>query len=499
MESIAPGEEITFLIKVRDEDGVFYDPDSLTLYITRFVNDILYGPVSYETGEVTRITTGLYSFSFITSGYTLPAVYTLKSVAVTGETTRYDYDYFELIEPLPAKSALLDPPRLYGRIRETYNYGTMGAGLTDHICLVGHSDGININDPIHVTNMKEVVRMLNGDSASPLLRALLEAYNSGARDITLVAAAPMSEYLPNIADRDTPFDEWGDKTFYEKYYDRLTDTYETLSGFDNYDLIVPVEAVFADCGDTDFLSQLADYCVNTFTETANPVIGLLGTRSNSTTDDFIETLLADTRLESDDWLTKGKFVSVIAGEGAIANPQMTSAYNASLAVTAAATLATQDYGLGLTYRRLKEVTTLVGRDLTDEEAKLLAQKRINPAIRTKSGKRGSTNNVVIATDNTASPEGSDYWSIATIRLVSQLIKDIKRMSNIRIGKLGISQLRSDIDTYLKGMVQSKYIQAYQFELYRSDTVYGKAVIEVSITPYLQVREVTFQTLVGTNE
>ncbi len=499
METVAPGEAISFFITVTDDDGAAHDPDSLSVYITRFVDDILYGPATYESGEVTRLSEGLYSFSFVTSGYTLPAVYTLKSVAVTDDTTQYYYDYFELIEPMPTKSGLLDPPRLYGRIRETYNYGPMGIGLTDHICLVGHSDGININDPIHVTNMKEVVRMLNGDSASPLLRALLEAYNAGARDITIVAAAPMSEYMPDVAKRDISYDEWGDKTFYEKYYDRLTDTYETLSGYDYYDLIIPVEAVFADCGDVDFLSQLADYCASTFSETANPVIGLLGTRSNSTTDDFIATLLADTRLDSDDWLTKGKFVSIIAGEGLILNPQMTSSYGASLAVTAAATLATQDYGLGLTYRKLKEVVSLVGRDFTDEEAKQLAQKRINPAIRTKMGRRGTKNNVVIATDNTASPEGSDYWSIATIRLVSQLIKDIRRMSSIKIGKLGISQLRSDIDNYLKGMVQSKYIQAYQFELYRSSTVYGKAVVEVNVTPYLQVREVTFQTLVGTNE
>jgi hypothetical protein len=123
MQTVEPGESISFLIRVRDDDGVFYDPDSLTVYITRFVNDVLYGPASYESGEVIRLSTGLYAFSFIASGYTLPAVYTLKSVAVTDDTTRYDYDYFELIEPLPSKSGILDPPRLYGKIRETYIYG----------------------------------------------------------------------------------------------------------------------------------------------------------------------------------------------------------------------------------------------------------------------------------------------------------------------------------------------------------------------------------------
>lgn len=58
-----------------------------------------------------------------------------------------------------------------------------------------------MNDPYQVNDMQEAINLLRADSTSPLLRGLLEVYNAGARDIWLVAAAPMEEYVSNIDER----------------------------------------------------------------------------------------------------------------------------------------------------------------------------------------------------------------------------------------------------------------------------------------------------------
>ena len=126
----------------------------------------------------------------------------------------------------------------------------MGFGDTARILLIGHADGLGVNDPYQVNDMQEAINLLRADSTSPLLRGLLEVYNAGARDIWLVAAAPMEEYVSNIDERldltqdaylvdggspssydqiDIQFDidaEYPDtllvdcSTFYEKYHQR---------------------------------------------------------------------------------------------------------------------------------------------------------------------------------------------------------------------------------------------------------------------------------------
>lgn len=505
METVAPGEQISFIIRVRDDDGVFYDPDSLDVYITRFVNQILYGPATYESGQVTRITTGIYTFSFTASGSIQPAVYTLKSVATTDDSTRYDYDYFEVIEPQRAKSAILDPPILYGKIKEIYNYGTMGQGLTDSICLIGHCDGIEINDPVRVTNMKEVVRMMQADPDSPLLRALLEAYNSGAQDIYVVAAAPMREYLPNLADRFTPFDEWGGNNFYEQYHERLTTTYEVIKEFDLFEIVVPVEAPYHDAGGVDFLNQLADYCEETFALVSQPVIGIIGTRVEDFASEDVDAMLEDSRLtELDDdgnsvFQSKGKYVLVVAGEGSFNHTQLPLVYTASLATAAASKIAVSGYSDGIIYKPLDQVRGLASRDLTKAQIKALSASRINPVIRNTIGRRGRDFQIVVATDNTLSPANSDYWSIATLRIVSKCIKQIKMLGQRRIGTIGFGQLQKEIDVFLSSLVANSNLKDYTFQMYRSPFDKNAAVVEVTITPFLQVREVTFQTTVGINE
>lgn len=505
METVSPGKNIYFYIKFIDGNGEHYDPDSAYIYITRFVNQILHGPVSLDDDYVEKISTGTYVYNFVISEFIQPATYTLKVMSVLDDETSYTYDYFEVVELPIEKSNLLDPPRKYGTIKEIHDYGDMGRGLTDSICLIGHCDGLEVNQPTKVTNMREIVRMMRADPDSPLLRGLLEAYNSGAKDIMLVASAPMREFIPNLIDRQTPMPEWGGKNFYENYYDRLADTYSILKEFDDYEIVVPLEAPFYDSGEVDFLNQLADFCTDTFALVSQPVIGIIGTRVVDMNTDDVTAMVADGRLQelgvdgNSVFQSKGKFVVVAVGEGSFYHPQLTFSYSSSVAVAVASRMATLDYASSITYKHLSQVTSLTTKDLTKDQVKSLSSNRLNPAIRAISGRRSRSPQIVLATDNTLSPEGSDYWSVATLRIVSKVIKQIKVLGSRRIGTLGYGQLQKEIDDFLKYLIANRYLRDYKFNMYRSPFDANAAVVEVTLTPFLQVREVTFQTTVGPSE
>ena len=97
--------------------------------------------------------------------------------------------------------SLIGRPTLRGSMRESPLYQTMGLGLTEPVFLVGHSDALELNDPYRVTTIQEAINKFEAATDSPLLRGLLEAYYGGARDIYLVAAAPMGDYESTVADR----------------------------------------------------------------------------------------------------------------------------------------------------------------------------------------------------------------------------------------------------------------------------------------------------------
>jgi hypothetical protein len=508
METVTPGKQVSFSVKFTDDNGALYDPDSAFFYIVRFVNQILHGPISLDDEYVERVSTGSYIYNFIVSDFIQPAVYTLKTMVIQDDVPSFQYQYFEVIEPQIEKSGLLDPPRKYGKIKEIFDYGNMGRGLTDTICLIGHCDGLTINEPVRVTNMKEVVRMMQADPDSPLLRGLLEAYNSGAQDIVLVAAAPMIEYMPSIEDRQTPMEEWGGKNFYENYYDRLEDTYTLLKEYDDYEIVVPLEAPFYDSGEVDFLTQLADFCESRFALVSQPAIGIIGTRTVDLNSQDVDAMVADERLLELDvngdsvFKSKGKFVVIAVGEGSFYHPQLTFSCTSSVAVAVAARMAILDYASSVTYKKLTQIVSLANKDLTKDQIKALSSNRLNAAIRTTAGKRsrvtGGTE-IVLATDNTLSPEGSDYWSVATLRIVSKVIKQIKLLGSRRIGTLGYAQLQKEIDNFLRYLTENRYLRDYDFNMYKSPFDMNAAVVEVSLTPYFQVREVTFQTTVGPSE
>jgi len=388
---------------------------------------------------------------------------------------------------------LLSVPSLSGTMLESSAYQILGSGLTDTILLMGHADADIMYEPYRVTNAKNAVAFLGKDSQSPLLRAFLEVYNCGCKDIWLYPVAPMSEYEPTIADRLTPRTEWGSKTFYEKYYDRLTVAYSALSGYDFPEIIVPVEAVFYDAGDVDFLTQLVDFCGSFFTITGAVCFGVLGTRISAFSDQSIIDMTTDERISS--LGEAGKFVFLVMGEGLITNPQMTLSYISSLAVKTAAVMATAPLDHSVTGIQLPLVSTLVGNDLSSSKIEELATAKINCATRTTRGKRGYANQVILLTDNTLGQDGSDFWSLGQMRIIANVINQIREYGYAFIGSIYIAKFKEIVSSYMFYLKNASVIKDFTLNIVETNQSQKISVI-ISLTPVFGLRQITFQVEVG---
>lgn len=527
MQVVYGGETTSFYVQWIDDDGTPYDPPEVTVNIVRNFVNVVYGAFTYTDSRVTRNGPGEYQVDVFIDDFLVPGNYTAKWEASINGDPRIYAESFVLGEPEVTPNLTLDPPRLYGKMRESHRYEIMGVGETDTIFLVGHADGIGINSPYQVKNVKEAVSVIGGDISCPLLRAMLEAYNAGARDIYLVAAAPMSEYVPfNSVDQSERFverDVWGGMTFYERYKARLETTYAKLLEWEIIELLVPVEAAFHNSGGVNFLDDLVFNCYQRFVDTGFVSIGILGTQMGAWTDSDIEAMknnevvLGMGSFSKDDFLayisdTRGsdvaaeveenlpyKFGMVVFGEGNITLPQVPNAYTGSVAATAAGALSRAALHMGLTYKELPNISNPVGNDLPTETVKDLARLRINPFIRKVQGRRGRPYKAVLATDNLFTADGSDFWSITQMRLVGKVINEVKLLGNSAIGGIAYETFQRQVEEMLKIMVQSNTLKGFDLDFYRAPieedanrTVY----ITLNLYPYNGVRELSFVVEVG---
>lgn len=527
MQEVVYGNSIGFTQNFYDALNILVDPPEVTFSIVQNATNILYGPFVYSNAQIVRVSSGIYSKEVFVNDYVVPGTYAAKwEATIDGEPVVY-YENFQIVDPPIELNEIHDPPRLYGIIRPSYNYQIMGMGLTDRLLLIGHANGVNINEPLQVVNMQETINKLGGDAGCPLLRGLLEAYNTGARDIWIMAAAPMSEYIEYDPFGDNtrllPRAEWGDLNFYQRYAQRLETTYEILLQYDFPEIVVPLEAVFYDAGDVDFFTPLVYNCFERYRISGAASIGILGTRigvSASSTEVF-ESLYNDPRINDDkgnfsiqpmisliganfgqDVLQTvidgafSKFGMVVIGHGIFQLPQMPVSHTSSLAAVVAAELSQSSIVRGLTYQPLRLVYSLMGNEFTTEQVKLLARKRLNTAIRNAKGRRGNGYNIVLATDNTMSRDYSDYWSVAQLRLVIKVSQEIRALGNRALGTIGYASLKKDINDYLNSLVLGGLIRGYELNIARGDDIDNTVFVSLMLQPYIGIREIFFTVEVG---
>lgn len=388
---------------------------------------------------------------------------------------------------------LLSSPSLAGTMTESSLYQVMATGLTDAVLLLGHADAKVMYEPYQVYDPKKAVEFLNSDSNSPLLRAFLELYNAGVKDIWLMAVAPMSEYEDVIADRLTVQAAFGGKTFYQKYYDRLATAYSVLTSYELAEIVVPVEAVYYDAGGVDFLTQLISFCSSYFSTTGSVCLGVLGTRISAFSDASVTAMANDSRLAS--LGSDGKFVMVVVGEGVISNPQMSTTYIASLATKIAALMSITSLDRSVAGIPLQGVSTIVGNDLNQTQLEKLSQAKLNVVGRTTRGRRGYAFQVRLLTDNTLGQDGSDYWSMTQMHLVANVLNQIRDYGYAYIGTTYFEKFKDTVYHYLNGLVSEDIIKDFSLNITSTENNQSASVM-VSLLPIFGLRQITFSIEVG---
>lgn len=550
MQTIVYGNSITFQKIFIDSNGSYIDPVEIEFSIVKDINTILYGPFSYDSsstpatisGNFERLGQGIYQYTQYIEDIIVPGIYSAKWSTTIEEATAVSYENFQVIEPEIVTNRIIDPSSLYGKIVEKPLYSDLGVGKTDRLALIGHADGLELNTPHRVIDIQETINILGADANSPLLRGMFEAYNMGAKDIWLIASAPMSEYVQydEISDisRKTQRADLDNLNFYQKYSQRLDVTYRMLMEEDFPEIVVPLEAPFFDAGDVDFLTPLLSNCLQRYRRTGNISIGIIGTRIPANTENIFNKLNTDTRisrLEGSSYIysTKtlysilkyhyginlfsgntqsnildgqdmGKFGMVVIGEGLSNAPQLGYPYTASLAATVAGLMASMPENQSLVNKKLSRISGLVGYKFSQDEIQTLARKRLNVATLTPLGRRGTSYQVFVSTDNslangwpdTNADDQSAFWSVATLRLVGKISQNIVSLGRRSLGTIQYAMFKDSVYNYLDKIKAKGLLKDYRLKIYRGNDANRTVYVDLMLYPYFTIREIYFTVEVG---
>lgn len=390
----------------------------------------------------------------------------------------------------------LTSPSLIGVMRESPLYRVMGTGLTSPIMIIGHADALTMDQPYKVINMQEAVNFLQADSSSPLLRAMLELYNAGCKDIWLYPVAPMSEYEPTVSNRLIANDEWGGLNFYQLYYQRLASAYSVLRDYDTFELISPLEAPHFYSGDVDFTTQLINFCGDNYENTSHAVLGVLGTRISELNAQTVEQIIADERLTNAS--SYGKFVSVFMGEAIITQPQISTSYSAPISTQILALLSTTSLARSISGLKLPNAASLVGLDLSKEQIASLAEARINVCSRSIKAKRGQSYELRVLTDNTLADTNSDFWTLSQMRITAKCLNQIRYYGYVFIGTLDYTKFEGVVTDYMRTLLKNGLIRDYTLSITPKN--FGQKVeVNVGITPLYGLRNIYFTIETGPGE
>lgn len=451
---------------------------------------------------------------------------------------------------------LLSGPTLVGSMRESQDYRYMGLGLTDRVFILGHNGSceLELNNPIQVISVQNLVNELEADTESPLLRAVMHTYAAGCRDIFVMRVAPGIEYVESPASRLVPsssinksyaeiyefdssytipegiaIEDWDSYTFYERYHARLTEAYAILLDWDLPQILIPLEAPFYDAGGVDFVTQLADHCDSAFANTGAVRIGFLGSKTidSKITSSDVQNIKNDVRFQGDYLGSRGKYVAAFLGECVFQTAEIATVYTASPIHVLAGMLSDTPLNMGLTYQQILNASNLVGTNLSNQDIMDLASLKINSIVRTKLGKRGLRFQIVSATDNTlagvspssvnklygesplvltaaAGDERSTFWSIINTRVVMLVIEQIRKIGRQFIGEISYGQFKQEVQRLMVGLVAKDMIRDFSLNIYRpnigSEYNYiedvSSVIVDVQIRPYFGIRTINFMTEVG---
>jgi hypothetical protein len=391
------------------------------------------------------------------------------------------------------------------------SYDDLNQTNMQSILLIGHADGLELNNPVKINSVQNAIDLLSGNKNSPLLRGVLDAYGAGARNIFICAAAPMSEYVLSVEDRNKAYAVFNGqtlKTFYEKYYERLIETYSIIKQLDYIDIIVPLEASIIKTGGVDFLSQLVHYCNDFHNETGYVQIGVIGSRGNGISSSDIELIqnskylrykyttfintTSSTQIASD----IGRYVVPVYGEAVFSHLQIDNTYTASVAAAVAGMIAQSQLNMGLTRKRIPGALSLYGVDLNSTQLNTLDSIGINTIYRGTKARRGNVYEVYLTSDYTLSNVNSVFSKLPQMRLTSYVASQVKAYGYDYIGKFGYDKVVTSVTNMLSTLKKNGSIVDYEFKAEQSEQEQGLLILNINLTSSLGLKKINLSLSAG---
>lgn len=524
---LSKGQTAQFKFLFIDIDGTIYDPiDSATpsdviVYVLRGESaggPLISGPYSYfnqdpeETGNrIERLSSGEYIFH-----YTVPeGLYEYKYSVVARTVNNVQTISVAAPFQVKASTSTLSPTSIVTPKSTVINYNPtyqqLNKNNTSTVLLIGHADGIQLNYPVKVNSIQHAINLLNGDINSPLLRGVLDAYSCGARDIMICASAPMIEYVEKYENRllSTNLFTINDATpsslnFYERYYDRLQETYDSILSLDFIDIIVPLETSIINTGDVDFTTQLASYCALFHNITNNVQMGIIGSRSNGIKSTDIDILEANeiftnkytTYLYGNVSSDMGRYVVPIYGELVFQHPQIKLSYTSTAAAAFAGMLASTPLNKSIIRTRIPGAMSLYGSDLTFAEYERLEKIGINTLYRGKKTRRAVPYETYITNEYTMANPKSTLLKAAQMRLVAVVVSEIKGICLSNFDIINYDRIISETKLFLLNLKKSNVIIDFSLDVDTSEMNTGKIIFEVELLSALGLKRVNFSLAAG---
>jgi hypothetical protein len=347
---------------------------------------------------------------------------------------------------------------------------------------------------------------------SPLLRGVFDAYDAGARNIFICAAAPMSEYVEDIDRRlisstyvDYQLATPSSKTFYERYYDRLSTTYSILKVLDFIDVIVPLQVSIIKTSGVDFVSQLAQYCDDFHNETGYVQIGVIGSRTNGTSSSDINDIENDENLSnkyttysiSGDVISdQGRYVVPVYGEALFSHAQLDFTYINSVSAAVAGLIVSNPLNFGLVRKRIPGAMSLYGSNLNSLEINRLDAIGINTIYRGNKARRAQPFQVYLTNDYTMASMDSTFSKLPQMRLASYLSSAVKGFGYDAIGKFGYDKVINNTSEMLKRLKKDGTIVDFEFNAKPSSAESGIILLYINIVSSLGLKKINLSLAAG---
>lgn len=518
--------EVRFVFVSNDQ---IYDPANLAtpvdVYFSILRGDnssgpIIDGPFSYLRGNsdiaekvtITRSGNGQYTFKYKVASNLLPGIYSVN--AQTSDAS----GSFTITSAFQVKGdpVTLNPVVISNNSSAVVNYtptfNDLNRSNTSTVLLIGHSDNMQFNVPVKVHSMQSAIDLLGADVKSPLMRGVLNAYAAGARDLFILAAAPMSEYAEYHEDRvksslifDLESATPSSMTFYQKYYQRLATTYNIIKELDFIDYVVPLEASIIKTGGVDFISQLAAYLADFHNSTGFVQLGIIGSKSGGVSSSDISDLKSNsvlanklTQYGSNGTISSdiGRFVIPVYGEAVYQHSSFNTSYSSPVAASYAGMFASSPLNMGLIRTRIPGAMTLFGSDLSQADINQLESIGVNTIYRGHRTRRSTPYEVYCTNEYTLANLNSTLSKAAQMRLVATVINQVKLFAYDAIGRFGYEKAVDRVRALLEDMKIMNIIVNFSFNVEVDPNERGKLIFYIELLSALGLKKIDFAIAAG---